>query len=111
MLQIFARKLMTPYKWEGLVRSIAHCQSNCLFILLERVEMEICFPMANGMFKMKMDIDCHGPRLMLNNCQHLDPPYFSLPTTFKWLNQQATMMLIDTCVMVLQPKGICLWFK
>jgi hypothetical protein len=38
--------------------------------------------MANGMFKMKMDIDRHSPRLMPNNCQHLDPLYFSLPTTF-----------------------------
>jgi hypothetical protein len=38
--------------------------------------------MANGMFKMKIDIDRHSPRLMPNNCQHLDPPYFSLPTTF-----------------------------
>ncbi len=24
-----------------------------------------------------------GPRLMPNNCQHLNPPYFSIPTTFK----------------------------
>jgi hypothetical protein len=44
--------------------------------------MEIRFSMANGTFKMKMDIDRHGPRLMPNNYQHLDPPYFSLPTTF-----------------------------
>jgi hypothetical protein len=33
-----------------------------------------------------MDIDRHSPRLMPNNCQHLDPPYFSLPTTFKLQN-------------------------
>jgi hypothetical protein len=33
----------------------------CLFILLERAEMEIRFALANGMFKMKMDIDGHGP--------------------------------------------------
>jgi hypothetical protein len=31
----------------------------------------------------KIDIDSHGPGLMPNNCQILDPPYFSLPTTFK----------------------------
>jgi hypothetical protein len=61
----------------------AYCQSNRLLILLERAEMEICFSMANGMFKIKMDIDRHGPRLMPSNCKHLDPPYFSLPTTFK----------------------------
>jgi hypothetical protein len=62
---------------------ITFCQTNRLFILLERAETEICFSMANGTFKMKIDIDCHGPRLMPNNCQHLDPPYFSLPTIFK----------------------------
>ena len=39
--------------------------------------------MANSMFKIKKDIDRHGPRLMHSNCKHLDPPYFSLPTTFK----------------------------
>ncbi len=32
---------------------------------------------------MKIDIDRHGPGLIPNNCQHLDPPYFSLLTTFK----------------------------
>ncbi len=32
---------------------------------------------------MKMDIDRHGPRLMPNNCKDLNPPYFSLPSTFK----------------------------
>ncbi len=38
--------------------------------------------MANGMFKMKKDIDRHGPRLMSNNnCQHRDPAFFSLPTS------------------------------
>jgi hypothetical protein len=39
--------------------------------------------MANGMLKNKMDIDRHGPRLMPKNCKNLNPPYFSLPTTFK----------------------------
>jgi hypothetical protein len=39
--------------------------------------------MANGTFKIKMDIDPHGPRLMPNNCKNLKPPYFSLPSTFK----------------------------
>jgi hypothetical protein len=41
------------------------------------------FSMANGMFKKKMDIDCHSHRLMPNNCKNLNPPYFSLPTNFK----------------------------
>ncbi len=35
------------------------------------------------MFKKIIDIDGNGPRLMPNNGQILDPPYFSLPTTFK----------------------------
>jgi hypothetical protein len=41
--------------------------------------------MANGMFKKKTDIIHHGPRLMPlpNNCQQLDPPYSSLPTSLK----------------------------
>ncbi len=39
--------------------------------------------MANGTFKMKMDIDRRGLRLMPNNCKNLNPPFFSLPTTFK----------------------------
>ncbi len=43
--------------------------------------------MANDMFKMKMDLDRHGPRLRPNNCQHPDPHYFSLPTTFKGSDQ------------------------
>ncbi len=62
---------------------IAFCQTNRLFILLERAELEIRLSMANCTFKMKMDIDRHSPRLMPNNCQHLDPPHFSLPTTVK----------------------------
>ncbi len=35
------------------------------------------------MFKMKMDIDRHGPRPMPNNCKNLNPPNFSLASTFK----------------------------
>ena len=38
--------------------------------------------MANGTFRMKIDIDRHGPRLMPKNCKNLNPPYFSLPSTF-----------------------------
>ncbi len=62
---------------------ISFCQTNRLFIWLERAEKEICFSMANSTFKMKMDIDRHGPRLMPNNCKNLKPPHFSLPSTFK----------------------------
>ncbi len=62
---------------------IAFCQTNRLFILLERAEKEIRFSLANGMFKIKMDIDHHGPRRMPDNCKNLNPPYFLLPSTFK----------------------------
>jgi hypothetical protein len=58
---------------------------NRLFILLESAETEIRFSMAKSMFKMKMDIDRHGPRLTPNICKHLNPTYFSLPTTFNAL--------------------------
>jgi hypothetical protein len=51
--------------------------------LLERAETEIRFVLANGMFKMKIDIDRHGPRPMPNNCKNFKPANFSLPTTFK----------------------------
>jgi hypothetical protein len=33
---------------------IAFCQTNRLSVLLERAEKEICFSMANGLFKTKM---------------------------------------------------------
>jgi hypothetical protein len=62
---------------------IAYCQSNRLLILLERAETKLFFNGKWHVFKIKRDNDRHGPRLMPNNCQYLDPPYFSLPTTFK----------------------------
>ncbi len=72
---------LTRYKQEGLICT-AFCQTNRLLILLERAETEIRFSMANGTFKMKMDINRHGHKLMPNNCKNLNPPYFLLPTTF-----------------------------
>jgi hypothetical protein len=60
-----------------------------IIILLERVETEIHFSKANGMFKNKMDIDCHGTRQLPNNCQHLDPHYFSLLSTVKNLRDRS----------------------
>jgi len=62
----------------------AFCQTNRLFNVLERAEKEICFSMANGTFKIKMDIDRHGSRPMPNSCKNLNPPNFSLPSTFKY---------------------------
>ncbi len=44
--------------------------------------MEIHFVLANGMFKIKIDIDRHGPRPMPNNCKNFNPPNFSLLSTF-----------------------------
>ncbi len=55
------------------------------FCCMERAETEMRFSMSNSMFKTKMDIDHHSPRLMPNNCRHLNSPYSSLPTTFKTL--------------------------
>jgi hypothetical protein len=58
------------------------------FILLERPETEVRFSMANGMFRMKMDIDRHVPILVPNNCQFIGPPYFSLQTTVPLIRQE-----------------------
>ncbi len=77
---------LARYKYESLVWSASpNFKLNRLFILLERAETEIHFALANGMFKMKMDIDRHGPRPMPNICKNLNPPNFSLPSTFKML--------------------------
>jgi hypothetical protein len=50
--------------------------------------------MAKGTLKMKMDIDRHGPRLMPNNCKNFNPPYFSLPSTFKTRKTHAAFLLL-----------------
>jgi hypothetical protein len=39
------------------------------------------FLVADSMFIMKININCHGPRL-LPNTERLDPPFFLLPTPF-----------------------------
>ncbi len=79
---------------------IASCQTNRLFILLERAEKEIRFSMANGTFKTKMHIDRHGPILMPNNCKNLNPPYFSLPSTFKVTKQLLQLKSNKTVITV-----------
>ncbi len=76
---------------------IAFCQTNHLFIFLVRAEKEICFSMANGTFKIKMDIVRHGPRLMPNNCKVLNPPNFSLPSTFKGYHPKKTAEKTFVC--------------
>jgi hypothetical protein len=78
---------LTRYKYEGMVRSASPIVKVIAYsFFLEQAETEIRFSMANGTFKIKKDIDRHGPRLMPSNCKNLDPPYFSLPTTFKSKN-------------------------
>ncbi len=84
---------------------IAFCQTNRLFILLERAETEIHFALANSMFKPKMEIDRHGPRLM-PNCKSLNPTYFSLPTTFKKGNLTNTVSKCRTFWQVIDPDAI-----
>jgi len=55
------------------------CQTNHLFILLERAEMKYVSQWQTTLSK---DIDRHGPRLMPNNCKNFNPPNFSLLSTF-----------------------------
>jgi hypothetical protein len=88
-------KFCAQIKWR-----ITFCQTSRLFILLERAETEIRFSIANSMFKTKMDIDRQSPRLMPNNCKHLDPPYFSLPTTF---NGQKYLILVHEVFFSMNP--------
>jgi len=88
-------KFCAQIKWR-----ITFCQTSRLFILLERAETEIRFSIANSMFKTKMDIDRQSPRLIPNNCKHLDPPYFSLPTTF---NGQKYLILVHEVFFSMNP--------
>jgi hypothetical protein len=70
--------------------------------------------MANGTFKTKVDIDCHSPRLMPNNCKNLNPPYFSLPSTFKErLNHRicAGAVVIVTRVSTKKVQQLVHWIK
>ncbi len=57
---------------------IDNCQSNRLLILLKRAETEYV-----SEWQKAIDIHRHSPRLIPNNCHILDPPFISLPTTFK----------------------------
>jgi hypothetical protein len=47
-----------------------------------KVEMKKHILMADSIFKMKINIDCHGPRLLPDIRQYLYPPYLSLLITF-----------------------------
>ncbi len=64
---------------------ISYCQSNRLLILLYGEKGHENMFLNGKRHVKKMDIDRHGPRLMPNNCQILDPPYFLLSTNFKWI--------------------------
>jgi hypothetical protein len=63
-------------------------------------EKKINILMANDMYKMKITLHRHGPRLMPNSCNILilDPPNFSLPITFKLL-----MLHITCCFLPVLP--------
>jgi hypothetical protein len=66
------------------------------------------FLMGDGMFKRNTNIDCHGPRLMSNSCQHLDPPNFSLPTTFTGCSSTVVFILLFINLYTTDPLEIAL---
>ncbi len=68
----------------GSVR-LAYLHTNRLLIKLYKQETEICCKKDNGFIKTQTDIHRHGPVQPSNICQLLDPPHFSLVTTFKKL--------------------------
>ncbi len=86
---------------------IAFSQTNRLFILLDRAEKERRFSMANGMFKIKMGIDRHGPRRMPGNCKNLNPPYFSLPSTFKKVTRIKLFFYVKLTLGQSTPQKLC----
>ena len=63
---------------------LADLHTNRLLIKLYKQETEICCRKDNGFIKTQTDIHRHGPVQPSNICQHLDPPHFSLVTTFKF---------------------------
>ncbi len=71
--------------------------------------------MANGMFKTKIAVNRHGPRLMHNNCKNFNPSPFSLPTTFNGFHKEAKMFTLneDKFVKVFKGNGtdICKFLK
>jgi hypothetical protein len=59
---------------------------------------------------MKMDIDRHGPRSMPSNCKNLNPPNFSLPTTFKYCVYKLFLKCRTNAVFVVL-ENVFLWFS
>ncbi len=59
------------------------------------------------MFKNKMDIDSHGPIQMPNNCQLLDPSYFSLLTTNKKLRDRSKQWYKILKLKVIRKLNLC----
>ncbi len=47
------------------------------------LQIKMRLDLCNDMFKTKVNINRHGPRLLPNTRQRLDPPYFSLLTTVR----------------------------
>jgi hypothetical protein len=77
----------------GSVR-LAYLHTNRLLIKLYKQETEICCRKDNGFIKTQTDIHRHGPVQPSNICQLLDPPHFSLVTTFKEFYSRFTIYFI-----------------
>jgi hypothetical protein len=60
---------------------VAYCKSNCLLILLDWVETEICFLKESGIFKRKKNLDRHDLGLIFKYSQLRDPPHLNTHNT------------------------------
>jgi hypothetical protein len=55
--------------------------------MLVQAEKEICFLHKSCVFKLQIPIDRHSPILIPSQCYLSDPPHFSLPSTFKYIER------------------------
>ncbi len=62
---------------------LTYFHTNLLLIELYKQETEIRLRKNDGYIKKQTDIDRHSPVSPSTSSQPLDPPNFSLPTTFK----------------------------
>ncbi len=84
--RLFSRSedLVSIIYWRGISRKILF-EPHCFLSKSSLINLAGNWnAFTNGIRHVKkMNINHHSPRLMLNSCQILDPPYFLLPTTFK----------------------------
>ncbi len=86
-LNIQCANKLTRYKYDGMVRSASPIVKVIAYSFCWRErKRKYVFQWQTARSKIKKDVDRRGPRLMPSNCKNLDPPYFSLPTTFKRRN-------------------------